>query len=685
MSDGTSFPTLLSPIEVGGMRLSNRIIKAPQDTHFVGPDGHVEDRVVALYEALARGGVGLIVLASVPPIAMAPDAQQIAIWDDEFIPGLARVADAVHRHGSRIVVQLNHGGPAEVEHHPSGRAWSASTLEAPQLPSPAPHFKPVRGLELDEIAAVEEAYIRGAERAHAAGYDGVEVHAAHTYMLASFLTRIWNRRTDDYGPQTPASRIRIVGNIIEGIRARVGEDFAIGVRINGREWGAPGALTIEEAVENARALDELGVAYISVTGYGHGPVPFKYVPDYWRYPEPQPDMVPFVDDMGRDGLLIPAAAAIKGAVRAPVVGVGRLTPERAERVVAEGKADLVALGRALWADHQLVNKLKTGRAEDIRPCTHCATCEVSPRKCRVNAALGSVDDYELHQVELPRRIMVIGGGPAGMEAARVAASRGHRVSLYEKDSKLGGMLPLAVMVKGTETEDILSYLDYLRRQLDVLGVDVRLGAPASPELVRREAPDAVVVAVGGTYRVPEIPGIANAIVTTTPDLAKRARLPLRIFGPERTRALTRLYLPFGKRVVVIGGRIEGAETAEFLIKRGRQVTIVDTADSFGDGMPARLLMRLRAWLDDRGTPIHTGVHLHEITEAGLRFRTASGEERTVDTDDIVVALPQGPNTTMARSLEGIGPEVHTVGPEGPDRPWLIVDAVAGGFRVGSTI
>lgn len=685
MSDRAAFPTLLSPIQVGGINLPNRIIKAPQDTHFVGLDGHVEDRVVALYEALARGGVGLIILASVPPIAMAPEAQQIAIWDDEFIPGLAEVADAVHRYGSKIFVQLNHGGPAEVEHYPTGRAWSASTLEAPELPSPSPHFKPVRGLDRAEIADVEEAYIRAAERAHAAGFDGVEIHAAHTYLLASFLTRIWNRRDDDYGPHTAATRTRIVATIIEGIRARLGNDFAIGARINGREWGAPGALTIEEAVENARALDDLGPAYISVTGYGHGPVPFKYVPDYWRYPEPQPEMKPFIDEMERDGLLIPAAAAIKEAVRAPVVGVGRLTPERAERVLADGKADLAALGRALWADHELVNKLRAGRAEDIRPCTRCATCEVSPRRCRVNAALGSVDDYELRPADRPRRVMVIGGGPAGMEAARVAASRGHRVSLHEKDSKLGGMLPLAVMVKGTDTEDILSYLDYLCRQLGRLDVEVHLGTTVSEDLVRREAPDVVVVAVGGTYRVPEIPGISSRHVTTTRDLARRARLPLRIFGSERTRALTKLYLPFGKRVVVIGGRIEGAETAEFLIKRGRRVTIVDTADSFGDGMPARLLMRLRAWLDEKGTPIYTGVHLHETTNTGLRFRTAAGEERTLEADDIVVALPQGPNTTLARALERVGPEVHTIGPESAERPWLIVDAVAGGFRVGSTI
>jgi len=272
-----------------------------------------------------------------------------------------------------------------------------------------------------------------------------------------------------------------------------------------------------------------------------------------------------------------------------------------------------------------------------------------------------------------------------MESARVAAARGHVVTLFEKEPRLGGMLPLAVMVKGTETEDILGYLDYLEHQLDILNVDVRLRTEATPDHVRSESPDVIVLAGGGSYGVPQILGVTGRHVTTTPDLAKRGRLPLRWFGPERTRSLTKLYLPFGKRVVVIGARIEGAETAEFLMKRGRDVTIVDTANSFGDGMPARLLMRLRAWLEDKGTPIHLGVELQEITDHEVRIRTANGGQLTIEADDVVVALPQGPNTALLRAFDHVDAEMHTIGPENPDRPWLIVDAVAGGFRVGSTI
>jgi 2,4-dienoyl-CoA reductase (NADPH2) len=685
MSGTQAFSNLLSPIVIGGIPLSNRIAKAPQDTHFVGPDGQVEDRVVALYEGLARGGVGLIVLASVPPIQMAPEAQQIAIWGDEFIPGLARVADAVHKHDSAIFVQLNHGGPAEVEHYPTGRAWSASTLELEDLPSPPPHFKPTRGLSIDEIKEVEDAYIEAAARAHAAGYDGVEIHAAHTYLLASFLTRIWNRREDEYGPQSPESRTQIVTNIIDGIRKKVGSDYPIGVRINGREWGASGALTVEEAVANARVLDERRLAYVSVTGYGHGPVPFKYVPDYWRYPEPQPDMEPFVTVSEQEGLLIQPAAEIKKAVRAPVIGVGGLNPERAEQVLAAGKVDVVAFGRALWADHDLVNKLVAGRAEDIRPCTRCATCEVSPRKCRVNGALGSVDKYEIQPTSEPKRVMVIGGGPGGMEAARVAALRGHKVTLYEKERQLGGLLPLAVMVKGTETEDILGYVDYLRHQLDVQGVDVHLGRAVTAATVKEMTPDVAIVANGGKYRLPDIPGISNKMVTSAADLSRRAKLPLRLFGSKTTRSLTKAYLPFGKRVIVIGARLEGVETAEFFIKRGRSVTIVDESDRFGEGMPDRLLMRLNSWFAAQGTPIHTGVSYLEIDDTGLRLIDDEGLERVIEADDIVVALPQVPNMDLAGAIEGLVPEVHTIGPSGEDRPWLIVDAVAAGFRIGTTV
>jgi 2,4-dienoyl-CoA reductase (NADPH2) len=281
--------------------------------------------------------------------------------------------------------------------------------------------------------------------------------------------------------------------------------------------------------------------------------------------------------------------------------------------------------------------------------------------------------------------MIIGGGPAGMEAARVAASRGHHVTLLERQNKLGGLLPLAVMVKGTDTEDILSYLEYLRSQLDTLGVDVQLGRTAAPTDIAAAKPDVVIVATGGKYQMPEMPGISRSIVTGAGDLARKAKHPLRFVGPRLARAATKLYLPFGKHVIVIGASIEGVETAEFLIKRGRAVTIVDTADSFGLGMPERLLMRLRVWLQERQTPIHLGVRMEKITDDGLHLVASDGRRSFIEADDIVVALPQVPDTTLVDAVATAAPEVHYAGPPPSGEPWLIVDAVAAGFRVAKSV
>lgn len=679
-----NYDTLLSSVRIGTLLVPNRVAKAPQDTHFVGPDGRVEARVIALYEALARGGVGLIFLASVPPIQTAPGAKQIAIWDDQFIPGLAELVRRVQAHGARIFVQLNHPGPAEGEHFGGGRAWAPSTLEEEELPSPAPHFKPVRGLSRDEIAWVEEQYVAAAVRAYQAGFDGVEVHAAHTYMLGSFLSRIWNKRDDDYGVQTVENRSRIVGNVLRGIRDRLGPEFPAGVRMNGQEWGADRALTPEEAAEIARCLEAAGAQYISVSGYGHGPVPFKYVPDYWRFPEPRDDMRPYLGRRYRQGLLAPATRAIKAVVSVPVIAVGRMTPEKAERFLRRGWADLVAMGRPLWADPGLVGKLAQGRREDVRPCTFCATCEVSPRRCRVNAALGTVDAYQLDPAPLPKTVMVVGGGPGGMEAARVAAERGHRVSLYEKQPRLGGLLPLAVTVKGTETEDILALRRYLRRQMARLGVAVHLGATADRGLVEQVRPDALIWAAGGRYQLPDIPGIDHRKVLTAEALRRRVGGLLRLVGPHLLRRLSAVYLPVGRRVVVIGGRIEGVETAEFLLKRNREVTIVDTSTDLGEGMPARLLLRLLRWFEDRQVPTYLGVRRFiRIDDYGLTLLTADGEERTLAADTIVVALPQAP--VVDPGFEGAAPEVYVVGPAGDGASWLIVDAIAAGFRAGRAV
>lgn len=251
--------------------------------------------------------------------------------------------------------------------------------------------KPTRGLTAEEIAEDKELYFKAAERAKAAGFDGIEVHCAHGYYLESFVSRVWNRRDDQYGPQSLENRTRLPLEIIAGLRERLGADYPLGLRMNGQEWGADKGLTIAETVAIAKIFEGAGVRYISVSGYGFGPLPFRYLPDYWPYPEPEEHMKPYLKDFMGDGLLIPAAATIKQAVNIPVIAVGRLDEAKAEKILEEGKADLVAFGRVLWADPEFPRKVAEGRIEDIVRCTRCGTCEDPPVGRR--AAAGSTPPW----------------------------------------------------------------------------------------------------------------------------------------------------------------------------------------------------------------------------------------------------------------------------------------------------
>jgi len=350
--------------------------------------------------------------------------------------------------------------------------------------------------------------------------------------------------------------------------------------------------------------------------------------------------------------------------------------------------DLAIFGRPLYADPEFPNKLAAGRLEDIAPCTHCATCEdppSGPRRCRTNGALGTVDGYILKPADKKKRVMVVGGGPAGMETARVAAIRGHEVSLYEKEPKLGGLLPLAIMVKGTENEDLPAQVSYLKNQVAKLGVKVNLGQEITPALVKEAKPDVVVLATGGKYTLPKIPGIDRKNVVTSADLARKVKLPLRIFGSKVLRWLTGFYLPVGKRVVVMGGLVEGCETAEFLVKRGRKVTLVETSDELGKGIPPRYFQNLPPWFALKGVTTLTGVKYEQITDKGLTVTTKAGKRQTIKADTIMVTMPQQPNTDLFKSLKGKVPEVHLIGPSDGSESWLVVNAVDNGHRIGRTI
>lgn len=681
-----SHPNLLSPLQLTTtLTLKNRMIKSPQSTMYWADEYFMSDRVIDFYESLAAGGVGLIILAGILWYPAHPGGIYGALYDDKYKPGMKRFVDTMHKHGCPVFCQFHHTGPSSPTDDKGGRPFGSSRLEEVDLPSPAPYLHPTRELTLDEIAEHKRRYIEAAVRARDVGFDGVEVHGAHGYFLESFLSRVWNRRADQYGPQTMENRTRLMVEIMRGIREQVGPDYPIGVRINGEEFSARNTMTVPESTEIAQILEKAGACYISVSGYGFGPLPMTYVPDYFPYPEPEEHMKPYMDRYRGDGVYVHAAAEIKKAVKAPVVAVGRMDEDKAERLLCEGKADLIALGRTLWADPQFPNKVREGRIDDIVRCTRCATCEDPPRaarRCRVNPALGREREMALAPAATIKTVHVVGGGPAGMEAALVAARRGHKVTLLEKSSRLGGRLRLASMIKGSEVEDVKPVYEYLIRQLERSPVNVRLGVTATPDLIARERPDAVVVATGGNYGLPDIPGIRRWNVQGVKSLSGLAALPLRVFGPDLLNQLTKIILPIGKRITILGGQIEGIQGAVFLAKRGKQVTVLEPSDHVGEGIPPRYLERALAWLKKKEVPLLTRVRYRQVDGQGVHILDADGKERVIPTHTVMVLARQTPNHDLADGLRGRVPEVHVIGSANGAASSLIVNAISEGRAVG---
>jgi 2,4-dienoyl-CoA reductase (NADPH2) len=428
------------------------------------------------------------------------------------------------------------------------------------------------------------------------------------------------------------------------------------------------------------------ISFIHALGYHVG----GFLPDYLFWPEPPFPVHEFPKEYNASqrgaGANIYLAEGMKRILDIPVIVVGKLDPELGERVLREGKADFIAMTRGIVADTELPNKLAAGRPEDIAPCTACGTCLDQTiqmkRRCRINAAIATEKDT-IDRAEKRKRVVVVGGGPAGMEAARVAAIRGHEVTLYERTSRLGGYLNLAALIKGIELEDLPGMIRYFKIQLDKLGVTVKLGEEVTGALIEEINPDVVIVATGGRLTVPEIAGIENKNVVTTPSLHRQVKPYLRLLGPRAMGWLTNYWLPIGENVVIIGSGLHGCEIAEFLIKRGRKVTIVDTAEVPGEGMLDFRLGLFLEWFGKKGMTMLNGVRHMEITDEGLIITTKDGEKKTLQADTIIPTSPLKPDTALFDSLEGKAPEVYAIGD--CREPRMIVDAIADGWKLANEI
>ncbi|MCJ7605278.1 MAG: FAD-dependent oxidoreductase [Dehalococcoidales bacterium] len=686
------FEKLMAPGRIGPVETRNRIIKTGAGTFMWHEDETtMNDAVLAYYESLARGGVGLLIVES-PTIDYPRGARWRAryrIDDDKYVKGLSELPKIIHKHGCPTFLQFNHDGPWQADLHidpdPPFKDTPIAASPVMMVSENDFHNQTPRALSIEEIEEIVDKFASAAVRASTAGFDGVEINAASSHLLHNFLSPYFNRRTDDYGGSLE-NRARFATSIIKEIKKRLGNDFPVSICINGIELGRLAGIndsecqTAEDARGIAVILQQAGADSIHVRSHWLGYHVGAYLTDVFFYPEPPLPLASFPKEYDAThrgaGANARLSAGMKQVLDIPVIVVGKFDAELGERTLAEGKADFIGMTRRLQADPDYPKKVAEGRLEDIAPCTACENC-LGSRRCRINAFMGAPYNT-IEPAETKKRVLVVGGGPAGMEAARVAALRGHDVSLYEKTSRLGGLMPLAAMVKGTELEDLPSMVAYLERQVTKLGVAVNLGKEVDASFIIGQKPDAVIMAAGGVPSMPDIPGIDNPRVVSNAKLHKQLKMYVGLLGPRIIRALTGLWMPIGKKVVIIGSGLHGCELGEFLTKRGRQVTIVDTAERPGEGMVDVLLGYLLTWFGKKNVPVINGVKDIAISDNGVEFTDAEGNHRTLPADTIIPASPLAPNLELAGELEGRVPEIYTVGD--CREPLLIADAIGTGLR-----
>jgi 2,4-dienoyl-CoA reductase (NADPH2) len=688
----------MAPGRIGSVQTRNRIIKSGAGMLMWHEDDlHMRPDVLAFYEGIARGGVGLLVVES-PTIDYPKGArwkERYRIDDDKYIEGLGELVSVIHKHGCPTFMQMNHDGPWQVklpiapapfyDGEPIGASDTSLRCESDF------HNQPPHALTVGEIEELVDKFAACAVRAQKAGFDGVDINAASSHLLHNFISPFWNRRTDAYGGSAE-NRARFAAEVVREIKKRLGGDFPVSIILNGMEIGQVvnvdngKCLTPADSIEIAKHLEAAGADAIQVRSHWLGYHVGSYLTDALFYPEPPVpvDAIPkeYYAERKGAGANLTLAAGVKKAVKIPVTVVGRMDADLGEQAIAEGKVDFIAMTRRLIADPEYPNKVKAGKMEDIAPCTGCDNC-LGSRRCRINGLVGTPYNT-IERAEKKKKVLVIGGGPSGMSAARVAALRGHDVSLYEKSGALGGLLPLAYMVKGPHPEDLSLLVKYFTRQLHTLGVKVVLGHAADLDTVEAIKPDVVFLATGGASTVPKIRGIDKPIVVSGVKLHKLLKFALKFFAPQTLRKLSAMYMPIKKRVVVIGGAIQGCELAEFLTHRGREVTVVEQGEMIGEGMVDALLAHLMIWFQKKGVKLVSGVKEYvEITDRGLVIIDRDGQERTLEADTIVSALPLEPVDDLLAGIREKVAETYAIGDCA--NPALIADAVGTGLRTAREV
>lgn len=617
------YSKLFEPIKIGSLELKNRLIVPAMSTLAATPEGASTEQFIAYHERKARGGWGLVVteyFGIAPHVGFFP--RMLGIWNEELMESHRELTSRVHAAGGKIAAQISHSG------RETFIGISDENLAAPSPYRDVAGEKRPRELTVEEIKDIVEKYGDTALNLKKAGFDAVEIYAAHGYLISEFLSKYANKRTDEYGG-TLENRCRFLVEIVENVRKKVGPEFPIMVRISTVEY-MPGGLSIGETRVIAMKLEAAGVDAIDCSQ--------GIFTNSYNIVEPSSmDNALFVNN----------SEEIKKVVKIPVITAGRINEANlALSVLQAGKADIIGMGRASLADPDFPNKLKEGRLDDIRYCIGCIQGCIGENMrgnnchCLVNPEIDREYELKIDKAYAEKNVVVVGGGVSGCEAAIVAAERGHKVTLIEKDSKLGGQWHIAALPPG-KTE-FLTFVQWQTKKLRDLNVDVMLGAEATVELIKEMRADEAIIATGGKPFIPPIPGADSENVYQANEVLLQNCRP-------------------GRNVVIIGGGSVGVETAEYLAMYEHKVTIVEMLDDILNGCERETAMLLRKAVKGYGIPVYTSSKVVKIGSGTITIERKGKEIVLEEVDSVVIAAGSRPYNTLQVPLEAAGIPVRVVG------------------------
>jgi 2,4-dienoyl-CoA reductase-like NADH-dependent reductase (Old Yellow Enzyme family)/thioredoxin reductase len=611
----TQLNNLFSPITIKSMELSNRAVMPPMGTN-LSKNSMMTDENLAYISRMAKGGAGLIIteIACVHPSGSIGGGH-LGIYDDSFIPGLKKMAQAVHDAGTKTALQLHHAGRESIELLLKGEAIGPSAV-----PSLVYRQTP-KEMTLEDIKMVIKAFGQAAIRAQEAGFDAIEIHGAHGYLLTQFLSAISNKREDEYGGSFQ-NRAKFMIDVVTEVRKSVGNDFPISLRISADEFIKTG-YTVDDVLTILPDLESAGVDILHASVGTHG----------------SPGGVTSASPEYEPGWNVPSAKIIKEAANIPVIAVGRFTdPALADEIIGKGDADFVAFGRQQLADPDYLLKAKEGRTQDIRKCIACNQGCIerlmlepgSSIRCAINPETGQELLYPRKPAQTSKKVWVVGAGPAGLTAAGEAKRLGHQVTLFEKDEKAGGQLNAAS--KAPFKNIYGEWIEWLITQVEKSGITIQKQTEVTEAMIESEKPDAVILAIGGDKIIPDLPGLDSPHVCDA----------WQILGSSVTPQ---------KNVLVVGGGLIGMETADFLCDKGSTVTLIDLLDRSPVVRFTSHGYMLHKRLRDAGCKLLFSTALKSIQEGSITIETNGQPEELTTIDQVVLAVGMKPRNSLKQFLQ----------------------------------